>query len=164
VLGFLTIATAVGFHQFLRLPPFLGMMTGLGFLMFMGFYLKHQDGKRLAATEGQFNIYCKVERVEFDTLLLFFGVIAAVGAFQYMGYLTLVNNSLYGTPGNSYANITGGILSAVVDNIPLMYAVPQMDPAMGLDQWLLVTLTAGTGAASIGTSLGSQRHEEREGE
>jgi Na+/H+ antiporter NhaD/arsenite permease-like protein len=156
VLGFLTIATAVGFHQFLHLPPFMGMMTGLGFLMFMGFYLKHQGGKRLATTEGQFNIFRKVERVEFDTLLFFFGVIAAVGALQYIGYLTLVNNSLYGTLGNTYANITVGIFSAVVDNIPLMYAVLQMDPAMGLDQWLLVTLTAGTGGSllSIGSAAG----------
>jgi Na+/H+ antiporter NhaD/arsenite permease-like protein len=156
VLGFLTIATAVGFHQFLHLPPFMGMMTGLGFLMFMGFYLKRQGSKRLATTEGQFNIFRKVERVEFDTLLFFFGVIAAVGALQYIGYLTLVNNSLYGTLGNTYANITVGIFSAVVDNIPLMYAVLQMDPAMGLDQWLLVTLTAGTGGSllSIGSAAG----------
>ncbi len=156
ILGFITIATAVSFHQFLHLPPFMGMMTGLGFLMFLGFYLKRQGSARPAVSEGQFNIFRKVERVEFDTLLFFFGVIAAVGALQYIGYLTPVNKALYGTLGNTYANILIGIFSAIVDNVPLMYAVLQMDPAMGIDQWLLVTLTAGTGGSllSIGSAAG----------
>lgn len=156
ILGFITIATAVSFHQFLHLPPFMGMMTGLGLLMFMGYYLKRRGSARSSVSEGQFNIFRKVERVEFDTLLFFFGVIAAVGALQYIGYLTLVNKALYGTLGNTYANIVIGILSAIVDNIPLMYAVLQMDPAMGLDQWLLVTLAAGTGGSllSIGSAAG----------
>lgn len=156
ILGFITIATAVCFHQFLHLPPFMGMMTGLGLLMFMGFYLKRRGSARSSVSEGQFNIFRKVERVEFDTLLFFFGVIAAVGALQYIGYLTLVNKALYGTLGNTYANIVIGIMSAIVDNIPLMYAVLQMDPSMGLDQWLLVTLTAGTGGSllSIGSAAG----------
>jgi Na+/H+ antiporter NhaD/arsenite permease-like protein len=156
IFGFVTIATAVSFHQFLHLPPFMGMMTGLGLLMFMGYYLKRQDKSRHATPETQFNIFRKVQRVEFDTLLFFFGVIAAVGALQYIGYLALANKSLYGTLGSTYANIVIGILSAIVDNIPLMYAVLQMNPAMGVDQWLLVTLTAGTGGSllSIGSAAG----------
>jgi len=134
----------------------MGMMTGLGLLMFMGYFLNRQDRARKATLENQFNIFRKVERVEFDTLLFFFGVITAVGALQYIGYLTLANQSLYGTLGNTPANIIVGILSAIVDNIPLMYAVLQMDPVMGLDQWQLITLTAGTGGSllSIGSAAG----------
>jgi Na+/H+ antiporter NhaD/arsenite permease-like protein len=156
ILGFLTIATAVSFHQFLHLPPFLGMMTGLGFLMFMGFYLKRQSHLRQEPSEVQFDIFRKVERVEFDTLLFFFGIITAVGALQHVGYLTLANEALYGRLGNTYANIMVGILSALVDNIPLMYAVIQMNPVMDVDQWLLITLTAGTGGSllSIGSAAG----------
>jgi Na+/H+ antiporter NhaD/arsenite permease-like protein len=155
-LGFVTIATAVSFHQFLHLPPFLGMMTGLGLLMFMGYYLKRRGKAHRATPENQFNIFRKVERVEFDTLLFFFGVITAVGALQYLGYLALVNRSLYGTVGNTPANILVGIFSAIVDNIPLMYAVLQMDPVMDAGQWLLITLTAGTGGSllSIGSAAG----------
>lgn len=156
ILGFVTIATAVSFHQFLHLPPFLGMMTGLGLLMFMGFYLKRQGHRRQETSESQFNIYRKVERVEFDTLLFFFGIITAVGALQHVGYLTLANEALYGRLGNTYANIMVGILSAIVDNIPLMYAVIQMNPIMDVNQWLLITLTAGTGGSllSIGSAAG----------
>jgi Na+/H+ antiporter NhaD/arsenite permease-like protein len=158
LLGFLTIATAVSFHQFLHLPPFLGMMTGLGFLMFMGYYLKKKEGNNSGHSEisESFNIFKKVERAEFDTLFFFFGIITAVGALQYIGYLAMLSSGLYGGLGPTNANIAVGVISAVIDNIPVMYAVLQMNPAMGLDEWLLITLTAGTGGSllSIGSAAG----------
>lgn len=158
ILGFLTIATAVSFHQFLHLPPFLGMMTGLGFLMFMGYYLKKKDHANASQSElgESFNIFKKIERAEFDTLFFFFGIITAVGALQYIGYLAMLSTGLYGGFGPTSANIAIGVISAVIDNIPVMYAVLQMNPAMGLDQWLLITLTAGTGGSllSIGSAAG----------
>ena len=164
-LGIFTIATAVSFHQFLHLPPFLGMMFGLGLLMMMGFYLKRWGEDKHLEKMGisderrdrpRFNIFTKVEGVEFDTLLFFFGVLTAVGALQYIGYLALVSESMYGTLGPTYSNIIVGILSAIVDNIPVMYAVLKMSPEMGLDQWLLVTLTAGVGGSllSVGSAAG----------
>lgn len=155
-LGFATIATAVSFHQFLHLPPFLGMMTGLGLLMFMGFYLKKKDQNSGSADAERFNIFRKIEKAEFDTLLFFFGIITAVGALQYIGYLSLLGTSLYGGLGPTKANVALGVISAVIDNIPVMYAILQMNPEMGLDQWLLVTLTAGTGGSllSIGSAAG----------
>ncbi len=155
-LGFFTIATAVTFHQALGLPPFLGMMTGLGLLMFTGYFVKRKAQANKKTTEDQFDIFRKIERVEFDTLLFFFGIITAVGALQYMGYLALLNHHLYGGFGPTVANIAIGVFSSIVDNIPLTYAVIQMDPAMGLDQWLLITLTAGTGGSllSIGSAAG----------
>jgi len=153
-LGLMTIATAVSFHQFLHLPPFLGMMTGLGFLMFLGWHLKRNHANK--TSEEQFNIFRKIERAEFDTLFFFFGIIIAVGALQYIGYLALLSHSLYGGLGNTAANSIVGVISAVIDNIPVMFAVLQMDPKMGLDQWLLITLTAGTGGSllSIGSAAG----------
>ena len=63
---------------------------------------------------------------------------------------------MYGNFGPTISNVLVGIISAVVDNIPVMYAVLKMDPAMGLDQWLLITLTAGTGGSllSVGSAAG----------
>ena len=164
-LGIFTIATAVSFHQFLHLPPFLGMMFGLGLLMMMGFYLKRWGEDKHLEKMGisderrdrpRFNIFTKVEGVEFDTLLFFFGVLTAVGALQYIGYLALVSESMYGTLGPTYSNIIVGLLSAIVDNIPVMYAVLKMRPEMGLDQWLLITLTCGVGGSllSVGSAAG----------
>ena len=164
-LGIFTVATAVSFHQFLHLPPFLGMMFGLGLLMMMGFYLKRwgekKHNEKMGLTEDKknhprFDIFKKVEGVEFDTLLFFFGVLTAVGALQYIGYLALISESMYGNLGATTSNIIVGLLSAIVDNIPVMYAVLKMSPEMGLDQWLLVTLTAGVGGSllSVGSAAG----------
>lgn len=164
-LGIGTVATAVSFHQFLHLPPFMGMMLGLGALMIFGWYLKRWGDKPLLAELGiekdrrkqpRFDIFKKVEGVEFDTLLFFFGVLTAVGALQYIGYLALVSDNLYSTIGPTASNIIVGILSAIVDNIPVMYAVLKMDPSMGLDQWLLITLTTGMGGSllSVGSAAG----------
>jgi Na+/H+ antiporter NhaD/arsenite permease-like protein len=63
---------------------------------------------------------------------------------------------MYGQLGASKANILAGILSAIVDNIPVMFAILSMDPQMDLFQWLLVTLTAGVGGSmlSVGSAAG----------
>ena len=164
-LGIFTVATAVSFHQFLHLPPFLGMMFGLGLLMMKGFYLKRWGEQKHLEKMGipeerrnrpRFDIFAKVEGVEFDTLLFFFGVLTAVGALQYIGYLALASESMYGTLGPTTSNIIIGVLSAIVDNIPVMYAVLKMSPEMGLDQWLLITLTCGVGGSllSVGSAAG----------
>ena len=70
--------------------------------------------------------------------------------------LTLVSEFLYEGLGATIANSIVGILSAIVDNIPVMFAVISMNPAMSIDQWLLVTLTAGVGGSllSIGSAAG----------
>lgn len=153
-LGFCTIATAVSFHQFLHLPPFMGMMLGLGLLMFLGFWLKTTDTEN--NHEAGFDIFRKIRNVEFDTLIFFFGVIMGVGGLQYIGYLALAGQNSYGLLGNTTSNILVGMVSAIVDNIPVMFAVLQMSPEMGLDQWLLVTFTAGVGGSllSIGSAAG----------
>jgi len=63
---------------------------------------------------------------------------------------------MYVQLGATYANVLVGILSAIVDNIPVMFAVLTMQPDMSLGQWLLVTLTAGVGGSllSIGSAAG----------
>jgi Na+/H+ antiporter NhaD/arsenite permease-like protein len=166
VMGICTIAAAVSFHHFFHLPPFMGMMLGLGALMLYGYYLKcwgdvplryelgNPDNPR--AENSHFDIFSKISSVEFDTLLFFFGVLTAVGAMQYLGYLALVSENLYETIGPTWSNIIVGVLSAIVDNIPVMFAVLKMDPAMGVDQWLLITLTAGVGGSllSVGSAAG----------
>jgi len=151
----LTIATAVSFHNFLLLPPAMGMMTGLGYLMVVGYFVKRSHNSNDPTSE-RFDIFRKVSRAEWDTLLFFFGVIVSVGGLGFMGYLALVSEAIYVQLGPTYANVLVGILSAIVDNIPVMFAVLTMTPEMSLGQWLLVTLTAGVGGSmlSIGSAAG----------
>ena len=60
---------------------------------------------------------------------------------------------MYADLGPTVANILVGVFSAILDNIPIMFAVLTMDPEMSHGQWLLVTLTAGVGGSLL--SLGS---------
>ncbi len=155
VLFALTIATAVAFRNFLHLPPAMGMMLGLGYLQAWSYFLQRK-GARLADNDMVLDSFKQIERVEWDTLLFFFGIIFAVGGLGVLGYLAMASQSLYVDLGATTANIAIGVLSAIVDNIPLMFAVLTMDPAMSDGQWLLVTLTAGVGGSllSIGSAAG----------
>ena len=153
-LGLFTIFSAVNFHNILHLPPMLGMMFGFGLLGLYSFYLKITFNPEYE--EGKFDFLRKVSKAEWDTLLFFFGVILSVGGLGFIGYLTLVSEYLYVGLGATYANFLVGILSAIVDNIPVMFAVITMNPAMPTEQWLLVTLTTGVGGSllSIGSAAG----------
>ena len=103
-----------------------------------------------------FDIFNHIARVEWDTLLFFYGVIMSVAGLGFLGYLSVVSELFYTDLGATSANILVGLLSAVVDNIPVMFAVLSMNPEMSQGQWLLVTLTAGVGGSllSIGSAAG----------
>ncbi|PKM06988.1 MAG: sodium:proton antiporter [Gammaproteobacteria bacterium HGW-Gammaproteobacteria-4] len=155
----LMLLLAVSFHNFLHLPPFLGMMTGLALLKFFGYYLKRtgsSDSETEAGDVQGFDIFDNVARAEWDTLLFFFGVIFCVGGLGFLGYLAHASHMIYIGWGPTAANIAVGVASAVIDNIPIMVAVLQMTPEMSEGQWLLVTLTAGVGGSllSIGSAAG----------
>ncbi|MDO7710191.1 MAG: sodium:proton antiporter NhaD [Pseudomonadota bacterium] len=168
----LTITMAVCAHNFLHLPPVIGMMTGLGFLKLYGYTIKMKDKKSystliqqgetslsLESTVEQkepFNIFQQLERAEWDTLMFFYGIILCVGGLGTIGYLSHGSEFLYGDLGPTTANILVGLISAIVDNIPVMFAVLSMMPDMSTGQWLLVTLTAGVGGSllSIGSAAG----------
>lgn len=175
----LTITMAVCGHNFLHLPPVIGMMTGLGLLKLFGYYLKNRDKKILqqdlarrkevaeelggenlqlevTMERKEFNIFVSMKRAEWDTLMFFYGIILCVGGLGLIGYLEMASHVMYGDLGPTTANILVGILSAIVDNIPVMFAVLSMHPEMSHGQWLLVTLTAGVGGSllSIGSAAG----------
>lgn len=148
-----TIGLAVSFKQFLHLPPFMGMMAGLSILMLFIYYIKIRFA---SADEVRLDVFDRVKEAEWDTLLFFFGVVFAVGGLGYIGYLELLSGAMYDGLGQTTANILVGIISAIVDNIPVMFAVLNMNLDMDLYQWLLVTLTAGVGGSlfSVGSAAG----------
>ena len=145
-LGVSTIAFAVLGHQFFHIPAMWGMMFGLSLLKLFAYFMKRKP------TQTTFDVYGSMRHVENDTLLFFFGILAAVGALHFLGFLEYIT-ALYGVIGNTAGNIAVGFLSAIVDNVPVMSAILKADPAMDKAQWLLVTLTAGVGGSLI--SFGS---------
>lgn len=168
VLFLLTIVTAVSFHNFLELPPVMGMLTGLGYLQLFGFVLRRAEKRKLRLLADDpnnggkigdivpFDVFNKIARAEWDTLLFFYGVVMCVGGLGFLGYLGMASEVMYSQWGATTANVGVGILSSVVDNIPVMFAVLTMNPDMPTGQWLLVTLTAGVGGSllSIGSAAG----------
>jgi Na+/H+ antiporter NhaD/arsenite permease-like protein len=115
-----------------------------------------RDAESISSEKVQFDLMSRVARAEWDTLLFFYGVILCVGGLSQFGYLSLVSHQMYVQLGPTWANALVGVLSAIVDNIPVMFAVLTMNPEMSHGQWLLVTLTAGVGGSllSIGSAAG----------
>jgi len=148
VLGVFTIACAVLSHQILDFPAMWGMMFGLVLLKIYSYKLSKRFGK------DHFNVFASMAKIENNTLMFFFGILAAVGALYFVGWLNLA--SIVYEPeylGATNANIAVGFLSAIVDNVPVMSAILKANPDMDLSNWMLVTLTAGIGGSLI--SFGS---------
>jgi Na+/H+ antiporter NhaD/arsenite permease-like protein len=147
----LTITFAVLSHQVLHLPAMWGMMFGLAILKI---YTYGINGR---GNDKRVNVFSWISKIENDTLLFFFGILAAVGGLHFLGFLDYFTK-LYDSLGATTVNIAVGFISAVIDNVPVMSAVLKADPNMGTgvavqEQWMLVTLTAGIGGSLI--SFGS---------
>ncbi len=158
----LTITITVIGKQWLDMPTAYGMLTGLALLNIVASRidrrLRHYAlaDSQHAPEEKGYSIFKIIANAEWDTLLFFYGVFACVGGLAAVGYLELASRLLYGELGYTLANTGMGLLSAVIDNIPIMFAVLKMNPPMDLGQWLLITLTAGVGGSllSVGSAAG----------
>jgi len=145
-----TIISAVLSHQLFHLPAMWGMMFGLSILKLYVYKMNRED-----ENSDKIDIFGFISKIENDTLLFFFGILAAVGGLHFLGFLEYFT-ALYNQFGATAVNIGVGFLSAIVDNVPVMSAVIKSNPDMGLDvdsQWMLVTMTAGIGGSLI--SFGS---------
>ncbi|WP_295052305.1 sodium:proton antiporter NhaD [Sulfuricurvum sp.] len=143
--GALTIAFAVIGKQFIHLPPMWGMLFGLSILQLYMYFLKKKH-------KIEVSIFESMSKIENNTLLFFFGILAAVGALHFVGFLVYAAK-LYEIFDPTIVNIGVGFLSAIVDNVPVMSAVLKANPAIDHAQWMLVTMTAGIGGSLI--SFGS---------
>jgi Na+/H+ antiporter NhaD/arsenite permease-like protein len=161
----LTIIISIIFEHFLNLPASMGMITGFGLLCFFSTYIKFKEKNINKNIEYiPFDIMQHVKNIEWDTLFFFYGIIMSIGGLATLGYLDnisnlLYNNFLYNINKDfsiTFANILIGLLSAIIDNIPVMFSILTMHPIMSESQWLLVTLTTGIGGSllSIGSAAG----------
>ncbi|QIW10964.1 sodium:proton antiporter NhaD [Francisella sp. LA112445] len=171
ILFILTIATAVLFEHILHLPPSLGMMTGFGYVMIYNYFYglkiayENRNPKGHKMPPHAFDVFDKVKDAEWDTLLFFYGILVSVQGLAALGYLGIASQYIYTDmqsmapsifSAHTQANTIIGILSAIIDNIPVMFAVLSMNPVMEHAQWLLITLTAGVGGSllAIGSAAG----------
>ena len=164
-----TVGGTVAMHQYLHLPPFLGMMTGLGLLAVLGYFIRQRElalglpagivvepPPGFKAAYRPFDVFISMKRVEWDTLLFFYGIVLCIGGLGALGYLALASQLSYGQLGATTTHVLVGLASAIIDNIPIMFAILSIDPVLSQGEWLLVTLTAGVGGSmlSIGSAAG----------
>lgn len=153
----LTISITILFRTYFNIPPFMSMLFGFSFLQILE-YLNNKNNKL------KFHLHDQINLIEWDTLLFFYGIILSVGALSFIGILNYISVIIYNIfndflPSN-YKELPGnvliGILSAFIDNIPITFAVLNMDLNMNKGQWLLITLTTGIGGSllSIGSAAG----------
>lgn len=133
-LGVFTIVISILTHQFLHLPAMWWMMFGLSLLQLCSYKLKKSHWE-----EHSFNIFHSIKKTEVDTLLFFFWILSAVWALAYIGYLTYIVQ-FYDVVGITAWNISVWMISAIIDNIPVMSAVLKSNMDMTLDWWLMLTL------------------------
>ncbi len=146
------------FKSITHLPPFMGILFGLGVL-----WLTTEVLHRKKNTEERhlLSVANTIRKIDTPSVLFFLGILLAVGALQTAGHLTLLAGWLEKTVGDIYViNTLIGLLSALVDNVPLvagamgMYSldVYQQDHAF----WTFLAYCAGTGGSAliIGSAAG----------
>ena len=144
-LGIITIIIALLAHHFFHFPAMWGMLFGLALLKLFSTHLQKSGQKH-------FCVYVNMQKIKKGTLLFLFGILSAIGALHFLGFLHYIEN-LYDMFGVTATNIGVGFVSAIIDNISVMNTVISASPDMGLEQWLLVTMTTGVGGSLI--SFGS---------
>lgn len=146
------------FKTVTHLPPYLGILLGLG-IMWVITEMIH-SGKD-EAEKGLFSVNHALRKIDSPSILFFLGILLAVAALQATGILTQLAGSLDQSIGDiKIITMTIGLLSAVVDNVPLVAAAQGM---YGLEQyptghffWEFLAYCAGTGGSCliIGSAAG----------
>ncbi|MBE0647802.1 MAG: sodium:proton antiporter NhaD [Bacteroidales bacterium] len=145
------------FKTVTHLPPYLGMLMGLGILWVITEILhksKNEEHKPMLTVVGT------LRKVDTPSVLFFLGILLAVAALQSAGHLRLLATSLDEYVGNLYLiNVVIGILSSIVDNVPLVAgAMGMYESVFPVDHyfWEMLAYCAGTGGSIliIGSAAG----------
>jgi Na+/H+ antiporter NhaD/arsenite permease-like protein len=173
-LGIATLLFVPVFKTLTHLPPYMGILFGLGVLWVITEILhrgKNDEDKHPLSVVGV------LRKIDTTSVLFFLGILLAVSSLATAGHLTQVASALKDSLGNVYAiNIAIGLLSSVVDNVPLVAGAMKMYPLVSADTlaaagseagwlsnfvvdgtfWELLAYCAGTGGSCliIGSAAG----------
>ena len=139
------------FKALTHYPPYMGILLSVGLLWYFT-ELLHR--KKEAALKHDLSVSTMLHRIDTPSVLFFLGILLAVGALDTSGHLRLMATLLDQSFGNIYIiNTLIGILSAIVDNVPLVAAAMGMYPLeqypMDNDFWNLLAYCAGTGGSIL---------------
>ncbi len=156
------------FKTITHLPPYIGMMLGLGVVWLVSEYIHPEED----FTEERKHLYSPhkaLSRIEMSSILFFLGILMAVAALETLVYGVTANGEQVGTlrylaeilneaiPNQSFVILLLGVLSAIIDNVPLVAASMGMyNQPMDASLWHLIAYSAGTGGSMliIGSAAG----------
>lgn len=154
-LGFAGLVFVPIFKSVTHLPPFMGMMFSLSVIWIISEFVKHDLDE---ATRSSTNVVGVLKKIDTASILFFLGILLAVGTLQSSGVLRHVASWLTDNVGNmQVVALIIGLLSAVVDNVPLVAAgIGMYDFARDDTFWLFLAYCAGTGGSCliIGSAAG----------
>lgn len=146
------------FKSYTHLPPYLGMLFSLGVIWTLTEILHKQRDVEKRAAVPNLTVVNVLRKIDVPSVLFFLGILLAVSALATAGHLELLAGTLHEHVGNLYLiNIIIGVLSAIVDNVPLVAG------AMGMYNfptdhyfWEFLAYCAGTGGSIliIGSAAG----------
>ncbi len=155
-IGFLIFVPV--FKTVTHLPPFMGMLLALG-LMWVITTIIHKSKESEIAE--RFTVARALQKIDTPSILFFLGILLAVSALQSFGLLKELATFLSSTFKNDYLiGVALGLLSAIVDNVPLVAASQGMFDLSTYPTdhhfWEFLALTTGTGGSAviIGTAAG----------
>ncbi|MCL4147846.1 UNVERIFIED_CONTAM: hypothetical protein GTU68_013997 [Idotea baltica] len=156
-LGLGMIVSVPIFKTVTHLPPYLGMMLALGVVWLVSEYI-HPEEDFSNERKHLYSAHKALSRIEMSSILFFLGILMAVAALEALGTLRYVAEILNGAiPNQSVVIFILGILSAIIDNVPLVAASMGMyDLPMDSSLWHLIAYSAGTGGSMliIGSAAG----------
>lgn len=144
---FSTIVFTMLLNVLFSIPPVLTFLTGLSIMFLVGRLYRNDKEER------QMLEY--IREIEYDTLLFFLGILLLVGMLKEIGILKLVTE-IYIMFDPNISNFAVGIISALLDNVPLTAALLKAQPDLTTPQWLGLTYAVGVGGSLlvIGSAAG----------
>lgn len=146
------------FKTVTHLPPFMGILFGLGILWLTGELL---HGKKLDEAKEHLTLVRALKQIDMSSIVFFIGILLAVATLEHTHILTNLAGWLNKVVGREDVIVTIiGMVSAIVDNVPLvaasmgMYSMAQYPPDSFL--WEFMAYCAGTGGSIliIGSAAG----------
>jgi Na+/H+ antiporter NhaD/arsenite permease-like protein len=146
------------FKTITHLPPFMGILFGLGVMWVLTEIIHHEKDEM---DKNNLSVLHALRKIDTPSILFFLGILISIAALQSAGILANLAQWLTHTIGNeSVIVLCIGLLSSIVDNVPLVAAAQGM---YSLDVfptdhyfWLFLTYAAGTGGSCliIGSAAG----------
>lgn len=156
------------FKTVTHLPPYIGMMLGLGIVWLVSEYI-HPEENFDEERKHLYSAHIALSRIEMSSILFFLGILMAVAALESLVFGVTASGQQVGTlrylaevlnttiPSQNVVILLLGVLSAIIDNVPLVAATMGMYNApMDASIWHLIAFSAGTGGSMliIGSAAG----------